>query len=279
MKKLVKCFVYIMSLVLVACNTAPKLSYNGKKDLVFKFESFKYITHFGLIDPDSMLGKVLSNPGKTQIDGVHEYRRYWCTKLSKQEMQNYTQQLASKHCQEMQGIWADKWCKSQQDEPLFFVDGGNLNYFKDSNDGHLPYCTAGNVYAVVAATSEDANPEAWRKRAKNTYGFLHKDELLAIKQAQVAKKNAAEQEKQMTGQYNALMIKNRGLGKRVCKNAKPGFYTGIVRAFDVDRIQIAVEAKIMGGSYRDTSFIPALIWDQASKWEACDSKQEAELLQ
>lgn len=184
---LLKLTLVALIVTLCACNTMPKPSSDGQKDLTFKFATLKFATNHGLIDPDAIgvIGAVSNNPGKTTIDGVNEYRRWWCSKHSQREMNNYVQRVSIKHCQEMQGKWDGHWCRSNSDTPLFYVDGGNLNHFKDPYDNHLPRCTSGTTYSVIASTSESSNSDAWQTRANRTYGFK-------TQQAQAQQKNADE---------------------------------------------------------------------------------------
>lgn len=260
-------------LILSACNTMPKPKEDGSKDLIDKFATLKYATHLGLIDPDEvgLLAKLTNNPGKTTIDGVNEYRRWWCSNHSKNEMYNFVKQISFKHCNEMHGKWDGQWCRSESDTPLFFVDNGNLSHFKDPFDNHLPRCTSGTTFGVVASTIEGSNADAWQSRALNTYRFKTQQAQVKQKIEMEAQRLEEQQKKQAENERNAKQIEARGIGSRVCKKTNYyTTYTGFVEQIDQDRMRVRVTEKLVS-RYHDNSFRQTTMWDKTSNWTACDS--------
>ena len=273
----------VVSLLLImlmsACNTMPKPAADGKQDLIYKFETLKHLSNFGFIDPDdiSLIGKLSNNLGKTNIEGVNEYRRWWCTQLSANELLGYVNKISRKDCADMQGTWDGKWCRSKEDKPLFFVDAGNLEYFRDPNNGHLPYCTASRAFSVVASTSDKSQPEAWLARAQNTYGYKTQIEIANAAKIAQEKQEQSEQRKRIEQNYNAMQIESRGVGSRVCKEVRAYTYTGIIEQINADKIKVSVQEKVIG-NFKDNRFSPTVIWDKTTNWTACDSKDERELM-
>lgn len=266
--------------ILCGCNTMPKPTGDGHQDLTYQFAHLKYLSNHGLIDPEAIgvIGTVFNNPGKTNVDGVNEYRRWWCTKLTQREMSDAVNRISTKHCQNMQGKWDGHWCRSVNDSPLFYVDAGNLSLFKDPDTHRLPFCTSGIAFSVVASTSEGSNLEAWQTRASKTYGFKTLQGQLEQKNADEAQRSKILQKKQSENIYNGMQIEARGIGSRVCKKTTEfDMFTGFVEQFDKDRMKVRVTEKLIS-NYRDNRFSPTTIWDRTENWHPCNTKDEEELM-
>lgn len=272
-----KLFLVFLTSILTACNTMPKQAAGTKKDLTQMLAELKYLSNHGLIDPYEIPLLRFNNVGKTTINGVNEYRRFWCTLLPSEEMNKHIQTIGKGHCNNFAGEWDGKWCSKNGTDPIFYIDTTNIQSFITEPDFTAPYCTSGRVFSVIASTSEAADPEKWRSRAVNVYHYKTKSELANIKQMQEIKSQNALIRKQEEKRANAMEVMARGLGSRVCKKISThSIFTGFVEQFEKDRMQIRVTDKQTAG-FSQNGFTPTLFWDEISNWYPCDSQTEREL--
>lgn len=270
-------FLFLASL-LTACNTVPKQAADSKKDLTQLLAELKYNSNHGLIDAYEIPLLNSDNPGKTSIAGVNEYRRWWCTLLSSEEMNKYTQTIGKGHCKNLEGEWDGKWCARNGNDPIFYIETGNLKPFTTPPGNTAPYCTSGRVFAVIASTSEGANPEAWKSRAVKTYHFQTKAEIAELKQTEAVKTLGNNLRKLYEKKSNADSIIARGTGGRVCKKSGThSLFTGFVEQFEKERMQIRVVDKLTSG-FSQNGFTPVYVWDEVGNWSPCDTQTERELL-
>ena len=264
--------------LLAACNTMPNQPAGTNKDLTQILAELKYNSNHGLIDAYEIPLLNQENPGKINIEGVNEYRRWWCTLLSQEEINKHIQVIGNGQCKKLAGDWDGKWCTKNGNDPIFYIETGNLKPFIASPGNVAPYCTSGRVFAVIASTSEASNLEAWRARAVKAYHFQTKAEVAELKQKEAAKTMDAKLRMLDEKKFHADSIKFRGTGSRVCKKSGTyAFFTGFVEQFEKDRMQIRVVDKLTSG-FSQNGFTPIHIWDEVGNWYPCDTKTERELL-
>jgi hypothetical protein len=268
--------IVLVSLCISSCRTVYNPDEAAHQNLIQQYHSLYKNTIGQIMDAEAVKKWMTfdSEFGDTKIEGVHEYRRLWCSSLPVAEMKRRTFNIATDYCYELGGTMHDRWCRSKEDKPLFFMTAGDFSFFGPSTIEQ--YCHPNRIVSLVVSTSEGAKPEDWNKRAMNTY---HYTSLVAVKeQGQLAKDNAVRElfRKTHEAEANATLILARGVGRRVCKNAGQWTYSGIVNKIEDQTIQVSVENKTVG-RVRDRFFTPFMAVDAANKWFACDKADDLNL--
>ncbi|MDP2162012.1 MAG: hypothetical protein Q8K02_16140 [Flavobacterium sp.] len=238
-------------------------------DLTYKLDQFKQSTTHGLVSPYDikLLGSLLDNPGQSETDGIRTYKRWWCT--NDKNVEKYAQNFSNKYCTDQGGTWDGKWCRSTSDEPVFYVNIGDLKPFADN--GRLPYCTSGRTFAIVAATSEYAKDQSvWLQKA-NAIGFKTQQEIDANK----AKVTRQAVNKELQIKYEkasaAQSIVASGVGTQICGTSNNITRVGYVERIENSKIKITIsDARLANTEIRPGGFTQSVIWDNPENWHPCE---------
>ena len=265
-----------IALCMSGCNSAPTKNDVAKKDLIQQYDSFYKATIGEIFDPEKVKKWMTFDTefGKTKIKGVNEYRRYWCSSLDVTEMKRRTKNIASNYCYELGGKLNDRWCRSPEDKPLFFIATGDMRFFGPSNIAG--YCQPDHIFALVVSTSEGAAPEDWNNRAANTYHYIPLSDVLQQEKQSNQYKERELVNRRILAETNGTMVLARGVGRRACKESGIWTYSGIVNKIENERIQVLVDIKSSNG-VRDRNFTSTVAVDAASKWFPCDTVDELNL--
>lgn len=256
-------------LLISGCATAPQPTKDGQVDLTYKLQQFKLSTTHGAVSPDDIkaLGALSGNPGQHEEDGVRMYKRWWCTK--EKSIDIYAKNFSNKYCADLGGKWDGKWCRSASDEPVFYVNIGDLKPF--ANNGRLPYCTSGRAFAIVAATSEHANDRSvWLQKA-NAIGFKTQQEIDANK-AKVTRQAINKELQIKHEKANAAQsIVASGVGTQICGTSNNITRVGYVEQIVNNKIKITIsDARFANTEIRPGGFTQSVIWDNPENWYPCE---------
>jgi hypothetical protein len=268
--------IVLVSLCISSCRTIYNPDEAAHQDLIQQYHSFYKSTIGQIMDAETVKKWMTfdSEFGDTRIEGVHEYRRLWCSSLPVAEMKRRTFNIATDYCYQQGGDMHDRWCRSKEDKPLFFMTAGDLSFFSPSTIEQ--YCHPNRIFSLVVSTSEGAKPEDWNNRVKKAYGYTS---MATIKdQERKAKDNAYQQSlnRMHDAEANATLILARGVGRRACKNVGQWMYSGIVNKIEDQTIHVYVDRKNVGRA-QDPRFTPSIAVDAANKWYPCDTDDELNL--
>ncbi|HEV7378732.1 MAG TPA: hypothetical protein VGN64_03010, partial [Dyadobacter sp.] len=228
----------LVSLCISSCRTVYNPNEAAHQNLIQQYHSFYKATIGQIMDAETVKKWMTfdSEFGDTRIEGVHEYRRLWCSSLPVAEMKRRTFNIAIDYCYQLGGDMHDRWCRSKEDKPLFFMTAGDLSFFGPSTIEQ--YCHPNRIFSLVVSTSEGAKPEDWNNRVKKAYGYTS---MATIKeQERKAKDNAYQQSlnRMQDAEANATLILARGVGRRACKNVGQWMYSGIVNKIEDQTIHV-----------------------------------------
>lgn len=259
-----------------SCRTVYNPDEAAHQNLIQQYHSFYKNTIGQIMDAETVKKWMTfdSQFGSTKIEGVNEYRRFWCSSFNVTEMKRRTFNIATDYCFQLGGDMHDRWCRSKEDKPLFYMAAGDMSFFGPSTIEQ--YCHPNRIFGLVVSTSEGAKPEDWNNRVAKTYGYTS---MATIKEQELKAKEYAVQQslnRIRDARANATLIQARGIGRRVCKASGQWTYSGIVNKIEDETIYVSVDIKSVGRA-RDPSFTPSIAVDTANKWYPCDTNDEVNL--
>lgn len=266
----------VIALCLSSCSSTPTKSEAPKKDLIQQYDAFYKATLGQIFDPETVKKWMVFDTefGKAKIKGVNEYNRYWCSSFDVKEMKRRTTNIAIDYCYGLGGKFHDRWCRSPDDKPLFYLAAGDMRFFGPTTiEG---YCHPSHVFGLVVSTSEGAKPEDWDYRSTYIYHYATLSEVLKEEKQERRNLEGEFMNRRLQAESNGAMIVTRGVGRRVCKDSGIWTYSGIVNKIENDKIPVLVDLKSSSG-VRDRNFTSTIAVDAPSRWVPCDTVDELNL--
>lgn len=266
----------VIAICMSSCSSAPTKNEATKKDLIQQYDAFYKATIGTVFDAEKIKKWMTfdSEFGKSKIKGVNGYNRYWCSSFDVTEMKRRTTNIAIDYCYGLGGKFHDRWCRSPDDKPLFYLAAGDMRFFGPTTIEE--YCHPDHIFGLVVSTSEGATPEDWNYRSTYIYHYAPLSEFLKEEKQEKQKRESEFINRRLQAESYGTMILSRGVGRRVCKDSGIWSYSGIVNKIENDRIQVHVDIKSAGG-VRDRNFTSTIAVDTANKWIPCDTVDELNL--
>lgn len=270
---MVKSIIVAIAIVSISgCASAPITTAPAQEDLTFKLDQFQKDTAIGLFDLSDIkwIGKFLDSPGQSVNSGIREYKRWWC--INSNDVERNTEDLFKKHCADKGGSWDGTWCRSSNDEPVFFAEVGGARLVAKDISGRP--CSVGRDIAIVAATGEFApSQQDWIAKAR-TYGYRSQTEMAFSQKKAEDEKRDRDLGIQQDRRHAAYAILTSGVGTQICKGFQSSLGTiiniGFVEKIENGKIKVTIsDAQFENTTFRPGGFSQSVIWDAPENWYPC----------